>query len=57
MVRRRAHGVPASVVEIVGHSASVPHRPAKPNLLDIATVNLWNRLNIATQQVAGEYGG
>src|SRR5919206_664543 len=26
-------------------------------VLDIATVNLWNRLNIATQQVVGEHGG
>jgi AhpD family alkylhydroperoxidase len=26
-------------------------------VLDIATVNLWNRLNIATQQVVGEQGG
>ena len=26
-------------------------------VLDIATVNLWNRLNIATQQVVGEPGG
>ena len=26
-------------------------------VLDIATVNLWNRLNIATQQVVGESGG
>jgi AhpD family alkylhydroperoxidase len=26
-------------------------------ILDIATVNLWNRLNIATQQVVGEQGG
>jgi AhpD family alkylhydroperoxidase len=25
-------------------------------VLDIATVNLWNRLNIATQQVVGEHG-
>ena len=33
-------------------------RPASPALvLDIATVNLWNRLNIATQQVVGEAGG
>jgi hypothetical protein len=23
-------------------------------VLDIATVNLWNRLNIATRQVVGE---
>jgi alkylhydroperoxidase family enzyme len=26
-------------------------------VLDIATVNLWNRLNIATQQVVGEHSG
>ena len=26
-------------------------------VLDIGTVNLWNRLNIATRQVAGEHGG
>ncbi len=26
-------------------------------VLDIATVNLWNRLNIATQQVVGQHGG
>ena len=26
-------------------------------VLDIATVNLWNRLNVATQQVVGEQGG
>jgi AhpD family alkylhydroperoxidase len=26
-------------------------------VLDIATVNLWNRLNIATQQVVGEHDG
>jgi AhpD family alkylhydroperoxidase len=26
-------------------------------VLDIATVNLWNRLNIATQQVVGEQNG
>ena len=26
-------------------------------VLDIATVNLWNRLNIATQQVVGGPGG
>jgi alkylhydroperoxidase family enzyme len=26
-------------------------------VLDIATANLWNRLNIATQQVVGEHGG
>ena len=26
-------------------------------VLDIGTVNLWNRLNIATQQVVGEQGG
>jgi AhpD family alkylhydroperoxidase len=26
-------------------------------VLDIATVNLWNRLNIATQQVVGEQSG
>ena len=26
-------------------------------VLDIATVNLWNRLNIATRQVVGEQGG
>jgi AhpD family alkylhydroperoxidase len=26
-------------------------------ILDIATVNLWNRLNIATHQVVGEQGG
>ena len=26
-------------------------------VLDIATVNLWNRINIATQQVVGEHGG
>ena len=26
-------------------------------VLDIATVNLWNRLNIATQQVVGEHAG
>ena len=26
-------------------------------VLDIATVNLWNRLNVATQQVVGEHGG
>ena len=25
-------------------------------VLDIATVNLWNRLNVATQQVVGEHG-
>jgi hypothetical protein len=25
--------------------------------LDIATINLWNRLNIATQQVVGEQSG
>jgi AhpD family alkylhydroperoxidase len=25
-------------------------------VLDIATANLWNRLNIATQQVVGEHG-
>ena len=24
-------------------------------LLDIASINVWNRLNVATQQVAGEY--
>jgi alkylhydroperoxidase family enzyme len=26
-------------------------------VLDIAQINLWNRLNVATQQVIGEYGG
>ena len=26
-------------------------------VLDIATVNLWNRLNVATQQVVGEHSG
>ena len=26
-------------------------------VLDIATVNLWNRLNVATQQVVGEQSG
>src|SRR3954454_20420076 len=26
-------------------------------VLDIATVNLWNRLNVATQQMVGEHGG
>ena len=26
-------------------------------VLDIATVNLWNRLNVATQQVVGEHNG
>ena len=26
-------------------------------LLDIATANLWNRLNVATQQPVGEYDG
>src|SRR5919199_5193686 len=26
-------------------------------VLDIATVNLWNRLNIATRQVVGEHSG
>jgi AhpD family alkylhydroperoxidase len=26
-------------------------------VLDIGLVNLWNRLNIATQQVVGEHGG
>jgi AhpD family alkylhydroperoxidase len=26
-------------------------------VLDIATINLWNRLNVATQQVVGEHGG
>ena len=26
-------------------------------VLDIATANLWNRLNIATQQVVGEHSG
>ena len=26
-------------------------------VLDIAVANLWNRLNIATQQVVGEHGG
>jgi AhpD family alkylhydroperoxidase len=26
-------------------------------VLDIGTVNLWNRINIATQQVVGEHGG
>ena len=26
-------------------------------VLDIATVNLWNRLNIATQQLVGEHHG
>jgi AhpD family alkylhydroperoxidase len=25
-------------------------------VLDIATINLWNRLNVATQQVVGEHG-
>jgi AhpD family alkylhydroperoxidase len=33
----------------------------KPQLgalvLDIALANLWNRLNVATQQVVGEHGG
>ena len=26
-------------------------------VLDIATINLWNRLNVATQQVVGEHAG
>ena len=26
-------------------------------LLAIATINVWNRLNAATRQVAGEWGG
>ena len=26
-------------------------------VLDIATINLWNRLNVATQQVVGEQSG
>jgi AhpD family alkylhydroperoxidase len=26
-------------------------------VLDIATINLWNRLNVATRQVVGEHGG
>ena len=26
-------------------------------VLDIAQINLWNRLNVATQQVVGEHGG
>ena len=26
-------------------------------VLDIAQINLWNRLNVATQQVVGEYSG
>jgi len=26
-------------------------------VLDIATINLWNRLNVATQQMVGEHGG
>jgi AhpD family alkylhydroperoxidase len=26
-------------------------------VLDIAQINVWNRLNVATQQVAGEYRG
>jgi AhpD family alkylhydroperoxidase len=26
-------------------------------VLDIGTVNLWNRLNVATQQVVGEHNG
>jgi AhpD family alkylhydroperoxidase len=26
-------------------------------LLDIANINLWNRLNVATQQVVGAHGG
>jgi alkylhydroperoxidase family enzyme len=25
-------------------------------VLDIALINVWNRVNVATQQVAGEYG-
>jgi hypothetical protein len=26
-------------------------------ILSIATVNLWNRLNVTTRQVAGSYAG
>jgi alkylhydroperoxidase family enzyme len=36
---------------------STSTRRSSRAVLDIAAVNLWNRLNIATQQVVGEQSG
>ena len=35
-------------------AAALDADPADGFVLDIATVNLWNRLNVATRQVVGE---
>ena len=51
----RAEPVPDAIWDAAAEHFDEPQLGAL--VLDIATVNLWNRLNIATQQVAGEYSG
>ena len=51
----RAEPVPDAIWDAAAEHFDEPQLGAL--VLDIATVNLWNRLNIATQQVVGEHGG
>jgi AhpD family alkylhydroperoxidase len=54
-VADRAEQVPDAIWDAAAEHFDEPQLGAL--VLDIATVNLWNRLNIATQQVVGEHSG